>query len=218
MLFYSVQWSRRFAVILSAAKDLSHPLYKILRRKAPQNDRLSILDAKGARVTFDREHSCCFTGHRPQKLPWGMNEDDPRCLALKREIAARLDAVYELGYRRFLCGMAIGCDMYFAEAVLALREKYGDVTLEAAIPFGDQPGRWSQKLRLRYNNLIDSADQVTVLQYGYTPDCMMRRNRYMVDHASLLLACYDGRPGGTMNTILYAERNEVKVLVIEIET
>ena len=61
-----------------------------------------------------------------------MNEDDPRCLALKREIAARLDAVYELGYRRFLCGMAIGCDMYFAEAVLALREKYGDVTLEAA--------------------------------------------------------------------------------------
>ena len=218
MLFYSVQWSRRFAVILSAAKDLSHPLYKILRRKAPQNDRLSILDAEGARVTFDREHSCCFTGHRPQKLPWGMNEDDPRCLALKREIAARLDAVYELGYRRFLCGMAIGCDMYFAEAVLALREKYGDVTLEAAIPFGDQPGRWSQKLRLRYNKLIDSADQVTVLQYGYTPDCMMRRNRYMVDHASLLLACYDGRPGGTMNTILYAERNEVKVLVIEIET
>ena len=147
-----------------------------------------------------------------------MNEDDPRCLALKREISARLDAVYELGYRRFLCGMAIGCDMYFAEAVLALREKYGDVTLEAAIPFGDQPGRWSQKLRLRYNKLIDSADQVTVLQYGYTPDCMMRRNRYMVDHASLLLACYDGRPGGTMNTILYAERNEVKVLVIEIET
>ena len=59
---------------------------------------------------------------------------------------------------------------------------------------------------------------MTVLQYGYTPDCMMRRNRYMVDHASLLLACYDGRPGGTMNTILYAERNEVKVLVIEIET
>ena len=147
-----------------------------------------------------------------------MNEDDPRCLALKREIAARLDAVYELGYRRFLCGMAIGCDMYFAEAVLALREKYGDVTLEAAIPFGDQPGRWSQKLRLRYNKLIDSADQVTVLQYGDTPDCMMRRNRYMVDHASLLLACYDGKPGGTMNTILYAERNEVKVLVIEIET
>ena len=166
----------------------------------------------------DREHCCCFTGHRPQKLPWGMNETDARCLALKQEITARLDALYALGYRYFLCGMAIGCDMYFAEAVLQLRHNHPDVTLEAAIPFGDQPGRWSPQLRRRYNRLIDSADKVTVLQYGYTPDCMMRRNRYMVDHASLLLACFDGKPGGTMNTILYAERNEVKVVVVEIET
>ena len=165
----------------------------------------------------DRECSCCFTGHRPMKLPWGMNEDDPRCVSLKQELDARMEAIYELGYRRFLCGMAIGCDMYFAESVLKLRETHGDVTLEAAIPFGDQPGRWNQALRRRYNALIDSADKVTVLQYGYTPDCMMRRNRYIVDHASLLLACYDGRPGGTMSTILYAERSGVKTVIIEIE-
>ena len=165
----------------------------------------------------DRERSCCFTGHRPMKLPWGMNEEDPRCLRLKQELETRLEAIYELGYRHFLCGMAIGCDMYFAEAALRLREKYGDVTLEAAIPFGDQPGRWNQAQRQRYNSLIDSADRVSVLQVGYTPDCMMRRNRYMVDRSSLLLACYDGKPGGTMNTILYAERSGVKVIVIDIE-
>ena len=46
---------------------------------------------------------------------------------------------------------------------------------------------------------------------------MMRRNRYMVDRSSLLLACFDGRPGGTMNTILYAERSGLKTVVIEIE-
>ena len=166
----------------------------------------------------DREHSCCFTGHRPMKLPWGMNENDLRCVSLKEELDARLDAIYALGYRHFLCGMAIGCDMYFADAVLRLRREHPEVTLEAAIPFGDQPGRWTQAQRQRYNGLIDQADTVTVLQYGYTPDCMMRRNRYMVDHASLLLACYDGRPGGTMNTILYAERSGVKVIVIDIET
>ena len=150
------------------------------------------------------------------KLPWGMNEEDVRCVALKQELAARLEGIYAMGYRHFLCGMAIGCDMYFAEAVLALREKHGDVTLEAAIPCGDQPGRWNQKLRRRYNALIDHADQVTVLQIGYTPECMMRRNRYMVDRSSLLLACYDGRPGGTMNTILYAERSEVQVILVDI--
>ena len=165
----------------------------------------------------DRAHSCCFTGHRPMKLPWGMNERDPRCMALKLELAARLEAIYALGYRHFLCGMAIGCDMYFAEAVLALRDVHGDVTLEAAIPFGDQPGRWDEAQRRRYNSLIDRADKVTVLQIGYTSDCMMQRNRYMVDRSSLLLACFDGRPGGTMNTILYAERSGVKTVVIEVE-
>jgi len=165
---------------------------------------------------YDPEKSCCFTGHRPMKLPWGTNEADPRCLALKAELNARLEAIYEAGYRRFLCGMAIGCDMYFAEAVLKLREAYPDVTLEAAVPFGDQPGRWPAEQRRRYNRLLDAADQVTVLQYGYTPDCMARRNRYMVDHASLLLACYDGRPGGTMSTILYAERQGVKVIIIDV--
>ena len=164
----------------------------------------------------ERALTCCFTGHRPMKLPWGMNEDDPRGLKLKAELAARLEGLYELGFRRFLCGMAIGCDMYFAEAVLALREQHADVRLEAVIPFGDQPGRWNEKQRRRYNALIDSADRVTVLQTVYTSDCMMRRNRWMVDRSDLLLACYDGRPGGTMNTILYAERSGLRVMLVEI--
>ena len=164
----------------------------------------------------ERAQTCCFTGHRPMKLPWGMNEDDPRCLALKAELAARLEGLYALGFRRFLCGMAIGCDMYFAEAVLALREDHPDVRLEAVIPFGDQPGRWNERQRRRYNSLIDRADRVTVLQTVYTSDCMMRRNRWMVDRSSILLACYDGRPGGTMNTILYAERSDLRVILIEL--
>ena len=164
------------------------------------------------------ERSCCFTGHRPMKLPWGMNERDGRCLSLKLELAARLEAAYELGYRHFICGMALGCDMYFAEAVLALKAAHEGVTLEAAIPFGDQPGRWNAAQRRRYNRLIDSCDKVTVLQIGYTPDCMMRRNRYMVDHAGMLLACYDGRPGGTMQTILYARREGKTVIIIDLET
>ena len=164
----------------------------------------------------ERAQTCCFTGHRPMKLPWGMNEDDPRCLMLKAELAARLEGLYALGFRRFLCGMAIGCDMYFAEAVLALREDHPDVRLEAVIPFGDQPGRWNEKQRRRYNSLIDRADRVTVLQTVYTSDCMMRRNRWMVDRSSILLACYDGRPGGTMNTILYAERSGLRVIQIEL--
>ena len=56
----------------------------------------------------DKSISCCFTGHRPMKLPWGMNEKDPRCVDLKLELAARLEGIYQMGYRHFICGMALG--------------------------------------------------------------------------------------------------------------
>ena len=49
-----------------------------------------------------RQESCCFTGHRPNKLPWGSQEEDPRCRLLKRRIADALEAAYEEGYRHFL--------------------------------------------------------------------------------------------------------------------
>lgn len=163
-----------------------------------------------------REISCCFTGHRPVKLPWGTRESDERCVALKQELAFRLQGIYQAGYRHFICGMAIGCDMYFAEAVIALRELHPDVFLEAAIPCGSQNEKWLREQRIRYNRLIDSCNEVTVMQYYYSKDCMMRRNEYMVDNSSLLLACFDGRPGGTMKTILYAQRSGVKVITIDI--
>ena len=165
---------------------------------------------------MDKETTCCFTGHRPSKLPWGQNENDPRCVQVKQELASRLEGIYETGFRHFMCGMAIGCDMYFAEAVLALRDKHPDVTLEAVIPCGTQPDRWAKPLRLRYTSLLDRCDSVKVLQIMYSRDCMMRRNKYMVDNSSLLLGCFMGIPGGTMNTIVYAERSGLKVVLIEI--
>ncbi len=163
-----------------------------------------------------RSVTCCFTGHRPNKLPWGSNESDPRCLRLKEELAARLEGIYEAGYRHFLCGMAVGCDLYFAEAVLALREKLPDVTLEAAVPCDGQANAWSIPLQRRYEHLLAECDAVSFVQHVYTPGCMQRRNRYMVDRSSLLLAVYDGQPGGTMSTLLYAGRQGLKTLIIDL--
>lgn len=158
-----------------------------------------------------RRISCCFTGHRPGKLPWGYREEDPRCVSLKRRIADAVESAYEEGFRHFLCGMAQGCDLYFCEAVLRLREVHPEVTLEAAIPCPTQADGWPRDQRERYARLVAACDYETVVSARYTPGCMHRRDRYMVDHASLLIAAFDGTPGGTRYTVEYAMGRGVPV-------
>ncbi len=159
---------------------------------------------------------CCFTGHRPEKLPWGADERDERCIKLKQELACHLEGLYLAGCRRFLCGMARGCDLYFAEAVLELREAHGDVILEAALPCDTQADNWRESEQRRYEHLLAESDEVTFVAHRYSPGCMQRRNRYMVDSSDILLAVFNGTGGGTMQTILYAKRRGLQVLTIEI--
>lgn len=168
-------------------------------------------------VITSKEKSCAFTGHRPNKLPWGGNEDDPACKLLKGAIYDAAEAVYASGVRHFLCGMALGCDAYFAEAVIRLREERADVTLEAAIPWEGQAEGWGAADRERYRRLTESCDYITMVQTRYSPDCMTRRNYYMVDNASVLIAAYNGSAGGTMRTYLYALRQGLEVIELPIE-
>jgi len=83
---------------------------------------------------MNRETTCCFTGHRPEKLPWREDEGDPRCLELKARLAGAVEAAYEKGMRHFLCGMARGADFYCCEAALALRDQFAPPTIHYEQP------------------------------------------------------------------------------------
>lgn len=163
-----------------------------------------------------RPTSCCFTGHRPTKLPWGFDETDERCTALKKRILDAVETACEEGYTHFICGMAMGCDLYFAEAVLAAKERFPHITLEAAIPCLTQTDGWPDEQKERYARILAACDYETVVQEQYSRDCMQRRNRYMVDHAALLIAVHDGLPGGTRSTVLYAMRRKLMVVNLPI--
>ena len=160
------------------------------------------------------ENTCCFTGYRPEKLPWRYDEEDPRCRLLKIKLYDVVDALYFSGIRHYICGMAKGCDMFFAEAVLKLKREHDDVTLEAAIPCRTQTMRWDKSDVGRYKKLMKQCDYTTFLQNEYTRDCMFKRNRYMVDNSAVVVAVYDGKSGGTAFTVRYADRNNKEIIEI----
>ena len=167
---------------------------------------------------MERAATCCFTGHRPDRLPWGTDESDPRCAALKERLDQALERAYEAGMRHFICGMARGCDLYFAQAVLDLRKRRPGVTLEAARPCESQARHWSREEQRRYQDLLDQCDYETLVQHRYDRGCMQRRNRYMVDRSVRFIAVYDGVPrGGTAWTVAYALRRGLQNDIIYLE-
>ena len=164
---------------------------------------------------MERAITCCFTGHRPDKLPWGTDEGDPRCRDLKRRLGEALEEAYGAGYRHFICGMARGSDLYFAQAVLQQRARRPDVTLEGARPCESQANNWPEEERRRYEEILDQCNYETLVQYHYDRGCMARRNRYMVDHSARIVAVYNGVPrGGTAQTLLYALRQGLETQIL----
>ena len=165
---------------------------------------------------MNREISCSITGHRPEKLPWGNREEDPRCLSLKETLLQTLESYYVKGYRHFLSGMARGTDLYFCELVLQLKAQHPNITLEAVIPYAGQADLWPCRDRLRYTQILAQCDFETVVQHSYSQGCLQRRNRYLVDHAACLIGVYNGRGGGTLYTLRYGLEQGIDVTVLDV--
>ena len=160
--------------------------------------------------------TACFTGHRSQKLPWRFNEEDVRCKAMKATLSAEIEKAIQNGYRTFLSGMALGFDMICAETVLAFKEKYPDIKIIGALPCKTQDIKWQARDRERYRNLLGKLDGVRCLYDEYIgAECMLERNPYMVNNSSLMIALFDGLPGGTKSTIEYAKKQGLEVVVIK---
>ena len=157
------------------------------------------------------------TGHRP-KSHWGTyDENDPRIQAVKEslEIAVRCLAIND-GYKRFVSGMAIGVDTWFAEAVLQAQQDIPHIELIAAVPFEGQEGRWPKQTQERYHRILDQCAHVhTVCDGGYSPTKMQQRNEWMVDHSHLTIAVWNGQEGGTGNCVEYARARDHKIIHID---
>ena len=44
---------------------------------------------------------------------------------------------------------------------------------------------------------------------------MLERNRFMVNNSSLMIALFDGLPGGTESTIEYAQSQGLEIIIIK---
>lgn len=167
-------------------------------------------------ITHLNSTTLCFTGHRTQKLPWRFNEADPRCVAMKETLYNELLTSINEGYNTFLSGMALGFDILCVEVLLKLKKTYKDIKIIGIIPCKTQDKLWKDEQKKKYKDLLNKIDGVRCIYDDYIgSECMLERNRYMVNHSSKMIALFNGLPGGTKSTIDYAKKQGLNVTIIK---
>jgi len=153
-------------------------------------------------------NAVAFTGHRTirtEHLP-----------SIKNILSALIIRCYDLGFRTFYSGMAIGFDLLAAETILELKESYPSMKLIAVIPFKGQEQYFSEEDKVRYHQAIRSADECICLCEHYYREGYRDRNLFLVNNCNNMVAYYDGSTfkSGTAQTLRMAKQAGKPILNI----
>ena len=150
---------------------------------------------------FDISTTCCFSGHRVLKKDFNVDR-----------INEIVDKLIKRGYRTFLVGMAWGFDLKVFEVLLT--KKNNNIDIIACVPCKEQSTYFKKEEKQKYEEYLKNADKVVYVSTEYFDGCMQKRNRYMVDNSSILVAYLYSNIGGTKNTVSYAEKKGKNIIRI----
>ncbi len=153
-----------------------------------------------------KENTCCFTGHRIIRA-----EDKEK---LQNDLAKAIADIINKGVTTFVCGGALGFDTLAAKTVLMYKKYNSSLRLILAVPCPEQAEKWNRKDKETYEHIKSFADEIHVISKEYTDECMMQRNRFMVDMSSFCIAYFRNISGGTLKTIKYAKSNGIEILYL----
>jgi uncharacterized phage-like protein YoqJ len=134
---------------------------------------------------------------------------------IREELDAAIRWAIASGFRTFISGMSRGVDFWAADIVLKHRTANSQLHLICACPFPAFEARWSMDWQRLYSSVLSQADFVRYICPAYSPSCFQLRNEWMVNHAARVIAVFNNKPSGTMNTIEYAIRQNVPVEFIK---
>ncbi len=160
---------------------------------------------------------CCFSGYRPSKFPFPLKSNNADFQVFLRNFKTTISALIDDECGVFYTGMASGFDIIAAELVCEFKANYPHIKLVAVVPFEEQEKSYSIDWKLRYDRLISACDEVIVLSKEYHAGCYQNRNKYMVDNSDYVVTWYDGKHGGTRNTLNYAQKKNRYIVNLNTE-
>ena len=154
------------------------------------------------------KHTCTFTGHRPERLAI------PQAQVIQW-LEEQIERAADEGYTDFITGMQRGVDLLAAEAVLKLIDKDRQIRLIAACAFRGMEEDWNPYWQERYYYVLSRSELVYYISDHPDKRPFLDRSHWMVDRASRLIAVYTGAPDDTKETIEYARKKNLDIVMIE---
>lgn len=151
-----------------------------------------------------KEISCCFTGHR------NIDRDDyyKVMFLLQKTVEEKINE----GYKIFCAGGALGFDTLAAMTVLKLKSKYPQIQLHLYLPCMNQSEKWKADEKEKYEYIKQQANLISYAAQTCSPECMLIRDRYLVDKSSVCIAYCKQAKGGTVYTVNYAKKKDVPII------
>lgn len=153
-------------------------------------------------LLFEKEKTACFSGHRIIK-----KEHENKLIS---DLIDQINSKIIDGYNCFICGGAVGFDTIAALCVLKTKITNPHIRLALALPYKNQHSKWPQADKTKYEYILENADEIIYVSDEYNSGCMLKRNRFMVDNSSLLIAYLSGIKGGTVYTYNYAIKSGIE--------
>ncbi len=163
---------------------------------------------------YDKSKTVCISGHRQEKLP-----DNGKTTSMKmRQILSML--YFEIfqsirdGYNTFIVGGSRGIDLMAAEFIYQFIHQGEDIKLVVAMPYPDFGKNYKNVDLYMRGNAIAEAELVVNVSEKYSEGSYSKRNRFMVDHSSRIIAVVADPKSGTGQTIRYAEKSGLDMKII----
>ena len=135
--------------------------------------------------------TCAIIGCSPVCFPWGFDEEDEGCAALKLILINQISKLRGEGCTRFAVSMDCGVGLYAAEILHGLRGSEEELETICYVPCEEQATKWTPELRDRYFNALAACTEVVNVAYEKTGGCEFKAYLEAINEADTVIVVYD---------------------------
>ncbi len=135
--------------------------------------------------------TCAIIGCSPMCFPWGFDEEDEGCAALKLILINQIFNLRGEGCTRFAVSMDCGVGLYSAEILHGLKGSEEELKTIGYVPYEEQATKWTPELRDRYFNALAACTEAVNVAYEKTVGCEFKAHLAAIKEVDTVIAVYD---------------------------